>query len=154
MIDVNQNLSKNFLLRELLISQEATRKNYTEQFQPDETVVKNLTNLCVNVLQPLREQIKLSVNVSSGYRCPRVNAAIKGAPTSQHVYGEAADFSVPGKSIEWVYQKIRELGLPFDQLIQEFDSWVHVSYKSKGNRKQCLRAVKQGTKTVYLPDNK
>lgn len=154
MADLNQNLSKNFLLRELLVSQEATRKNIVEQFQPDDAVVKNLSNLCLNVLQPLRDQIKLSVNVSSGYRCPRVNAAIKGAATSQHVYGEAADFSVPGKSIEWVYQKIKELGLPFDQLIQEFDSWVHVSYKSKGNRKQCLRAVKQGTKTVYLPDNK
>jgi SH3-like domain-containing protein len=154
MADLNQRLSKNFLLRELLVSQEATRKNITEQFQPDDAVVRNLTNLCVNVLQPLRDQIKLSVNISSGYRCPRVNTAIRGAANSQHVFGEAADFSVPGKSIEWVYQKIRELGLPFDQLIQEFDQWVHVSYKAKGNRKHCLRAVKQGTKTVYLPDNK
>ena len=154
MVDVNQNLSKNFLLRELIVSQQATRNNITEQFQPDEAVIKNLTNLCANVLQPLRDQIKLSLNVSSGYRCPKVNAAIKGAPNSQHVFGEAADFSVPGKSIEWAYQKIRESGLPFDQLIQEFDAWVHVSYKTKGNRKQCLRAIKKGKVTVYVPDNK
>ena len=152
MADINQNLSKNFLLRELLVSQEATRNDVDEQFNPDATIVKNLTDLCANVLQPLREQIRLSINVTSGYRCPKVNAAIGGAATSQHVKGQAADINVPGKTIEWLYQQIKQSALPYDQLIQEFDRWVHVSYNAQGNRKQCLRATKQNGKTVYTPD--
>ena len=57
MLDLNQNLSKNFLLRELLVSQTAIRKGIKEQFEPSELVVKNLTALCEKVLQPLREQL-------------------------------------------------------------------------------------------------
>ena len=152
MVDLNQNLSKNFLLRELLVSQTAVRKEIKEQFEPSELVVKNLTALCVNVLQPLREQLRLSINVTSGYRCEKVNLAIGGVAKSQHQFGEAADINVPGKTIEWLYQKIKQSDLPFDQLIQEFDNWVHVSYKTKGNRRQTLRATKQNKKTVYTPD--
>ena len=33
----------------------------------------------------------------------------------------------------------RQLGLPFDQVIDEKHfSWVHVSYRKEGNRKQVL----------------
>jgi hypothetical protein len=44
--------------------------------------------------------------------------------------------------------------LDFDQCIHEFGTdanpdWVHVSYVKTGNRKQKLRAVRSGSKTVY-----
>ena len=46
----------------------------------------------------------------------------------------------------------------FDQLILEFytpgvpdSGWVHVSYKSVGNRKSVLTAMKENGKTVYKP---
>ncbi len=152
MADLNQNLTKNFFLRELLVSQTAVRKGIKEQFNPGDEIVKNLTALCANVLQPLRDQLRLSLSVSSGYRCERVNLAIGGVTKSQHQFGQAADINVPGKSVEWLYQKIKKSGLPFDQLIQEFNSWVHVSFNAKGNRKQTLRATRLNRKTVYTHD--
>ena len=44
----------------------------------------------------------------------------------------------------------------FDQLIWEFGTenapdWVHVSYNKGVNRKQILRAIKSGGKTIYKP---
>jgi hypothetical protein len=44
--------------------------------------------------------------------------------------------------------------LTFDQLIWEFGDdenpdWVHVSYKTEGNRGEVLRAVRQNGKTIY-----
>jgi hypothetical protein len=47
--------------------------------------------------------------------------------------------------------------LSYDQLIFEFGTkdapdWVHVSFESTGKqRKQVLRAIKSGGKTVYQP---
>jgi hypothetical protein len=55
-------------------------------------------------------------------------------------------------SIEQLYQKIKNSNLPFDQLIQEFDQWVHVSYNPAGGRRQCLRAVRENGKVKYIPD--
>ena len=47
--------------------------------------------------------------------------------------------------------------LNFDQMIWEFGTdvnpdWVHVSYDSAGKqRKQILKAIKKGGKTIYAP---
>jgi hypothetical protein len=152
MPNLNQPLTKNFLLRELLVSQYAVRNEIAEQFNPSAAVVNNLTALCENVLQPLRDRLRQSVNVTSGYRCEAVNTGIGGSATSQHLKGQAADINVPGKSIEWLFQYIKNSDLPFDQLIQEFDNWVHISYKPTNNRGQVLRATKQNGVTVYTPE--
>ncbi len=152
MPSLDQPLTKNFTLREMLISQEATRNGMTEQFEPSPEIIANLTSLCKNILQPLRERLRVGISVSSGYRSPRVNAGIGGAKNSQHLEGKAADIAASGKPVEWLFQKLRESGLPFDQLIQEFDSWVHVSYDPARNRHQVFRATKDTNgKTVYTP---
>lgn len=145
-------LSTNFTLAELTVSDAAVRKNYTEQFNPPDNVITALTELCENILQPLRNTVNASIKVTSGYRCERTNKAIGGAKTSQHIDGEAADINVEGMSVEEVYLLIKDSNLPFDQVIQEFDAWVHVSYNSTKNRKMCLRAVKKNGKTVYIAD--
>ena len=56
---------------------------------PDATA--NLGELVDAVLDPLREKYGRPIHVSSGYRCPRLNRAVGGSATSQHVKGEAAD---------------------------------------------------------------
>lgn len=145
-------LSPNFTLAELTVSNTAIRRNYTEQFNPPANVVSALSALCNHLLQPLREKAGASIKITSGYRCERTNRAIGGAKTSQHMDGQAADLTIEGMTVEEAYQFIRKAGLPFDQIIQEFDAWVHVSYAAGKNRGQCLRAVKKGNKTVYLAD--
>lgn len=56
--------------------------------------------------------------------------------------GEAADITGGNKEAnKRLFELIREK-LHFDQLINEYDySWVHVSYKSSGNRKEVLKCV-------------
>ncbi len=144
-------LSKNFSLRELLVSETAARFNFTEQYEPSEAVIKNLEQLCINILQPLREALKYPIHVNSGYRCPRTNASIGGASKSQHLTGHAADIEDFKNGNEQLLRKIVELKLPFDQIINEFGyKWVHVSYDPKRNRRQVLEAVKDANqKTVY-----
>lgn len=143
-------LSPHFTLEELTVSQEAVRKNLDNT--PSRGVIKSLTLLCDNMLEPIHDLVKSSVIVSSGYRSVLVNEAIGGADNSQHVKGEAADINAKGYTVEALYKLIKKSGLPFDQLIQEFDRWVHVSFSSR-NRKMCLRATKNVLgKTMYVVD--
>ena len=147
----DRTLTKNFSLRELLVSEAAARNNFTEQYEPPPTVIKNLEQLCINILQPLRESLKYPIHVNSGYRCPRTNTLIKGATKSQHLTGHAADIEDFKNGNEYLLRKIVELKLPFDQIINEFGyKWVHVSYDPKRNRRQVLEAVKdKNLKTIY-----
>lgn len=149
----NRPLSKNFSLRELLVSETAARFNFMEQYEPPAVVVKNLEQLCIKILQPLRDALKYPIHVNSGYRCPRTNTSIKGAAKSQHLTGHAADIEDFKNGNEFLLRKIVELKLPFDQIINEFGyKWVHVSFDPKRNRKQVLEAVKNTqNKTVYKP---
>jgi hypothetical protein len=113
---------------------------------------KNIHALVENVLDPLRELVGYPIKINSGYRSKALNTAVKGSATSQHCLGQAADIICPKLTAEKLYQLIKDSGLDFDQLIQEFGMWVHVSYSAfKDNRMQCLRAVNVGNKVEYKP---
>lgn len=92
--------------------------------------------LTLNILQPLRDFLKLAVLISSGFRCRELNIAVGGVDTSQHTKGEAADIYVlleDGSRMPSVElaRIIIQLGLPFDQLII-YPTFVHVSHKLDG----------------------
>lgn len=144
------NIGKHFTLAELTHSQAAARKGLKND--PDARALEYLQLLVRNVLDPLRESLGRPITVSSGYRSPLVNRAVGGASSSQHVLGQAADIVVPGMHVTEVVARIRALGLPFDQLIDEFGSWVHVSHGPR-NRRQTLRARRTlaGTKYEAIP---
>lgn len=142
------NLSKDFTLQEMIRSEAATRHGFKEQFTPDANVVANLKLLCEHILQPLREKLGVKISITSGYRSKRTNKAIGGSATSQHIEGQAADVRVNGITTLELCRKIKEYDLPFDQLIEEFGQWVHVSYSDK-NRKEILQATKKGRATKY-----
>lgn len=96
----NELLSRNFGLHEMLRSQTARRHGgdmQTQQLNPDRQIVRNLRYLVLNTLQPLRTLLKTSMTVTSGYRCPSLNDAIGGSPTSQHTEGMAADVVLSGE---------------------------------------------------------
>ena len=153
-------LSPHFTLSELTVSQEASRRGWSNT--PPAAAVMALRDLCTNVLEPVRAHFGKPVVVSSGYRSPKVNRAIGGSATSQHMSGQAADFEIPGVSNCDVAVYIRD-HVPFDQLILEFYSpgqpnsgWVHVSWRPGRLRKQVLTAARRRgalgrMKTVYLP---
>jgi hypothetical protein len=132
---------------------------------PTEAHIANFKLLAEKVFQPIRDHFGVPIRISSGYRSAALNKAIGGAgktvngiyvPSSQHCTGEAIDIDMDGTEIsnKQVFDFIKE-HLEFDQLIWEFGTdanpdWVHVSYESTGKqRKQVLKAVKQGKTTVY-----
>lgn len=136
-------LSDSFSLQELLASEVATRFGYAEQFQPSPKVVYNLKLLCVHVLQPLRNALGYPIRVQSGYRCPRLNERIGGARESQHLQGKAADLMDIHNGNAFLLQTIVQLGLPFDQVIDEFNlAWIHVSYDPFRTRQQVLQSFR------------
>lgn len=152
-------LSLSFTLEELLRSPTATRLGYTEQFTPPQSVIDNLKTLCEKVLQPLRNKISLSLNISSGYRCLRDNTAIGSASTSQHTKGQAADIELLISGVNNNFRLAQEVlrnKIIFDQMILEFGTfdkpaWIHLSYDSTKaiQRGQILRAETVNDKTVY-----
>jgi hypothetical protein len=122
----------------MLVSQDAIRHGFAEQFTPAIPAVKCLDLLVNNILQPLRDAAKCPIIVSSGYRCDRLNIYVGGQQYSQHLLGQAADIHDYEHGNEWLFQKIQEMDLPFDQLINEYNfAWVHVSF-SQRYRKQIL----------------
>lgn len=95
-----------------------------------------LDALMWNVLDPIRRMWGKPIIVNSGYRCPKLNAAIGGSATSQHMKGEAADITAgdPTKNKE-LFDMIAQSAIPFDQLIDEKGyRWIHVSYRPNGRR--------------------
>jgi zinc D-Ala-D-Ala carboxypeptidase len=140
-------LSEHFTLEEMTHSQTAVRKGLDNTPTPE--VLKNLKALCKNLLDPIRKLAGHPITVSSGYRSPAVNRAIGGVRTSQHVSGEAADINCAALGQKKLFDLIRKSGLPYDQCIDEFGSWVHVSFRKGQNRKATLLARKVDGKTVY-----
>jgi zinc D-Ala-D-Ala carboxypeptidase len=145
-------LSKNFTLQEYIKSQTALRQGIDNT--PSNEHLESAKKLFEMVVQPVRDHFGVTV-INSGYRGPALNAAVGGSATSQHCRGEAVDIECPGTPNYDVALWI-EQNLDFDQLILEFytpgtpdSGWVHVSYKSEGNRKQSLTAMKENGKTVY-----
>lgn len=127
----------------------ATNGLGSEEEAKNSPILANIQNLCEVVLEPLRQQVNEPVIISSGYRCPQLNRAVGGSPTSQHITGEACDIhhSDPQKLRDWF--AILQRG-EFDQLIWERSSprsthyWIHVSCKRdrSQNRRQVFQLVK------------
>ena len=123
--------------------------------------IKNLTDLCYEVLEPVRIKFDKPVIITSGYRSPELCEAIGSKATSQHAKGQAVDFEIAGVSNLQVALWIQN-NCDFDQLILEFwkeedndpnSGWVHCSYVDGSNRKQVLTYTGKEYKNG-LPDAK
>ena len=119
---------------------------------PTQGEINSLGLLVREVLQPVRDMIKIPIKINSGFRSIAVNKEKGGAdkPISQHTKGEAADLDCSDNAK--LFHLIRD-NFVFDQLIWEGGddkqpAWVHVSYKTQGNRSELLRMkVIKGKKT-------
>ena len=152
-------LSKHFTLAEMEKSQTATRKGISNKAGSGE--IKNLTDLCYEVLEPVRAKFDKPIIITSGYRSPELCEAIGSKATSQHAKGQAVDFEIAGVSNLQVALWIQN-NCNFDQLILEFwkaedkdpnSGWVHCSFNEESNRKQVL-TYSGGEYKNGLPDAK
>ena len=79
------------------------------------TIIDNLTSLIENLLDSIRDAWGKPLHVNSGYRCPALNKAVGGKPTSQHLKGEAADITTGSKAEnKKLFEMIKESGLVYD----------------------------------------
>jgi hypothetical protein len=144
-------LSPHFSLEELSLSSTAARHGIDNTPPPE--AVTELTRLCETILEPLRTFLNAPLHIDSAFRCLAVNTLVKGAKTSQHMLGQAADVIPVGWDLKVALAKIRLSDLPFDQLIFECGAWIHISCAALGAtpRRMVLIGSLVDGKWVYTP---
>ena len=143
-------LSSHFTLEELCDSQTAARQGIDNT--PDERTIEALKLTCYGLEEVRKELGDKPILISSGYRSPALNAAVGGRSSSQHILGQAVDFTCPrfGTPAE-IVRKIVGSGIQYDQCILEFfdpirkTGWVHISFSNR-NRRHALVIDKNGTR--------
>lgn len=132
-------ISKNFAITEFIASHTATRLGIDNT--PSASVVAALTNVLIPSMQQIRDMLGEPIIIKSGYRCPHLNAVVRGSPNSDHLTGHAADFVAPawGDPLKICRLLQSEMAtIKFDQLIFEV-GWVHISFNAR-RRNQVLTA--------------
>ena len=150
------NISEHMTYAEATVSNKAKQLGISNT--PNERELKAMKLLAEAVFEPLRKWYGKPIQVTSFFRSAKINKAIggvqRGNTVSQHTKGEAMDIDTVSDNRK-LFDYIKD-NLPFDQLIWEngddnVPGWIHVSYSETRNRKQVLRATRNGGKTVYLP---
>jgi hypothetical protein len=137
-------ISTHFTIDELTHSQEAARRGLDND--PPLHVLDALKNTAYQMELVRLELGEKPILISSGYRSPEVNAAVGGSKGSQHLLGQAVDFTCPtfGTPRE-IVQRLIDSAIQYDQVIEEFGKWVHISFSDR-NRRQALIIDKTGTR--------
>jgi hypothetical protein len=138
------NLTEHFTLEELTHTDHREFDN-----TPNEQELANIKRLA-----EFLEEVKTTLDgkpimVNSAFRSKQVNDAVGSKDTSQHRIGCAVDIRVPGMTPDQVVRAVIAAGLPYDQVIREFDRWTHLSIPNTPEakpRKQALIIDKTGTR--------
>lgn len=137
-------LSPHFTLAEMTATQHRGIDN-----TPPPEVVERLKYTAMQ-MEAVRLLLGCPIIISSGYRCPALNKAVGGQPNSQHLTGQAVDFIAPGYgSPMTIASRLKDSGIKWDQLIVEFDRWVHLSFIPNNPRGQLLRIDATGTRPLF-----
>jgi len=133
-------LSRYHRLAQLLRSETAVREGIDNTPPPE--LLPNLRRLARG-LDRVVDLLGYPLEISSGYRCPRLNGLVGGAPDSQHVQGSAVDFTCEAfGAAPDVAAAIAGSAIRFDQCILEFGRWVHLSFVARPRRR---------TLSIYTP---
>lgn len=124
----------NFSISELIHSDNAIKAGIDNT--PNIAQIDNLLNLIFYCLQPIRDKLKKPMIITSGFRNSRVNFLAGGKANSQHLEGKAVDFHVNGMTPAQIIDFIVKTNIEYDQLINEYNKWVHISFDKNHNRKQ------------------
>jgi hypothetical protein len=148
----SEQLSEHFTLAEFTYSQTASRMGLDNT--PTEEAHVHLQQLA-QVMEKVRDICGANpVQITSGYRSPAVNSVTGGSSTSAHMSGLAADFIIPafGSPLDICHALELYLDvLGIDQLIHEYDDWVHlaIAVKVEDARCECLTIDNSGTTTGF-----
>jgi uncharacterized protein YcbK (DUF882 family) len=138
--------SEHFSLEELTASSVAARKGLDNT--PNATEIANLMRTAA-LLEQVRTLLNKPITVNSAFRSKAVNDAVGSKDTSQHRIGCAADIRVSGMTPKEVVQACIDANVPYDQIIEEFGSWTHISVPdmpSRPPRRQALIIDNAGTR--------
>jgi len=147
-------ISEHISMKEALRSNTAKRLGIDNMPDNDTLVTMQIT--AQHIFEPLRNKFNEPIYISSFYRSPELNKAIRGSASSQHCKGEAIDIDdVYSKASNADFFNYIKDKLEFDQLIWEFGddenpAWVHVSYSLGKNRMRVLKAIKENGRTKYI----
>lgn len=139
-------LSAHFTLEEMTRSEYAARRGWPND--PEQREIDNLKRTCA-LLEQVRSLVNRPITVTSGYRSPNVNSAIGGSRNSQHMLGCAADIRAVGMTTDDLMMAIVGSKIQYDQVIREFNSWVHISVPNNpGDKPRMQRLIidKEGTR--------
>ncbi len=130
-----------FTIAELCASD--TAKKYNIDNTPNPIIISHLQQL-INFLNPLRKTWGSAINVTSGYRCKKLNNMVGGSKTSSHMIGYGVDL-IPANGkmdkfkkfiIDYMKNKM------FDQCIIEKSGkteWIHIGlYNAKGQQRKMI----------------
>lgn len=129
----NFQISKHFNYYEMTNTTHRTYLAKNREAYLDKSLMSACTELCENILEPIRDHFGSPLIIHSGYRCDELNKAIGGSQNSQHRHFQAADFHIIGvdltKVFEWIY---KDNYLKFGQVILEGwaidnPTWIHIS---------------------------
>ena len=140
-------LTEHFTLEEFTRSTTGERNNINNSVPDD--LMPNVQLTAIK-LELVRKALGRPIIITSGYRCPTLNARVGGVSTSAHTKGLAVDFHCDYGTPKQICQRLIAAGVQFDKLIQEHNQWVHIGFSPTNNRQIVLTAIKQGGKTVYV----
>ena len=137
--------SPNFSMDELTHSDTAARHGIDNT--PNDNEKENLYKLAMEMEDVRKLLNNKPIFCSSGFRCVELNTLIGSKKTSSHVRGLACDFTARGYgNPNDIVSAIVNSDINYDQLILEYDSWVHISFceDKEVPRKEALSINKDG----------
>ena len=136
---------KYFTLEELLTSSTARQKSIENL--PSWEIVEHLIELAL-FLDDIRKEWGSGIHVNSGFRCSKLNSAIKGSsPTSVHKIGFAADIVPVNVQFEKFGEFLKNYlkNKAFDQLLIEQSGksrWYHIGlYNNSGQQRRQIKFI-------------
>lgn len=150
-------ISEHLDLSELIRSESAKRNGISNM--PTDEHIANFKVLAEKIFEPIRNNFRCPIIISSGYRSAELNKCIGGASSSQHCKGQAIDIDMDGTPngvtnndiFHWVIANLQ-----FTQLIAEYPidkelSWVHIGYDANKLKNEVLICTKVNGKPNYVP---
>lgn len=96
----------------------------------------------VRFLDEFREYIESPIRINSSFRDTNHNKRVGGVTTSQHLLGQAIDFSTPKMPNNTTIQKLKEfirmspLSVSISQVIF-YNTFIHIGLRTQGHKILC-----------------